>query len=377
MRPSLSPIVSSDGDWQSHPLPTGRLEVRARQGVSLHELCTFAARRNPRRGFLFVSRLLGRYMPVRPSDALAAHRALADRLPRALPGPVVFVGVAEAGIALAHGVYDTWRKRQLGVEHMFLHSTRHFESDAPVALRFEEPHSHAPSHLVHEPSDPLLADRLDRARSVVLVDDELTTGTTFGRFVESCTLRLPRLERCLHLVLTSWRETPMPARLHGVDIELHALAEAQYRWTPSRRVEIPPGVEAFESPQASLPSTEHGRFGLSGSASMPRLPTVGPEERVLVLGTEEYQYPALQVAAALEAEGVRAHFAATTRAPVLVGGGIQHCSTLPDAYDEGRTTYLYNAPLESFDRVVVVTDGPARALSRKLAEENDVELVFA
>ena len=46
-------------------LPNGILHVTAQpDAVDIDELCGFAARINPKRGFLFVSKVLGRHIPV-------------------------------------------------------------------------------------------------------------------------------------------------------------------------------------------------------------------------------------------------------------------------------------------------------------------------
>lgn len=374
---SSPPAAPAEHGWRSHHLPTGRLEVRTRRAgpLGLDALCTFASRRNPRRGFLFVSRLLGRYMPVVPSRATNAHRALAAALPPDLPGPVAFVGIAEAGIALAHGVYEAWLDGQpTSAEHLFLHSTRHPIPGEPVALTFEEPHSHAPSHLLHRPRDRALADRLERARTVVVVDDEVTTGTTLGHFIASWRRRFPAARRFIHPVLTSWCSGPLPEHLHGARLDVVALTEAEFRWTPLRTAALPPKRVALPGRDPARPASDWGRLGLAGPRA-PTPPPARPGERVLVVGTEEHQWPGLRLAAELEAAAVDARFVATTRAPVLTGAGIERAIPLSDAYDEGRETFLYNVDLAHYDRVVLVTDGPATALRRELAEEHHVQLV--
>lgn len=52
-------------------LPTGRLELKVdRCDHGLDNLVALAARQNPKRGFLFVSKVLGRHIPVKPSQML-------------------------------------------------------------------------------------------------------------------------------------------------------------------------------------------------------------------------------------------------------------------------------------------------------------------
>lgn len=49
----------------SHQIQAGSLDIEIHQdGHRLEELVTFASRLNPKRGYLFVSRVLGKHLPV-------------------------------------------------------------------------------------------------------------------------------------------------------------------------------------------------------------------------------------------------------------------------------------------------------------------------
>lgn len=153
-------------------LPTGDLGVTVdRARWPLDRMCGFAARRNPRRGFLIVSRVLGRHLPARPSEMRNSARDLAALVSADLPGPVLFLGFAETAVCLGQTVFREWRALTGREDAVFLHSTRQ-QIDAPELCRFEEPHSHASTHIVYRPALPGFA----APRSLVLVDDEVSTG---------------------------------------------------------------------------------------------------------------------------------------------------------------------------------------------------------
>ena len=60
-------MLSVAEDTRVIELPTGRLDIAIEEAVwPLDRLCAFAARENPRRGFLVVSRVLGRHLPTPP-----------------------------------------------------------------------------------------------------------------------------------------------------------------------------------------------------------------------------------------------------------------------------------------------------------------------
>src|SRR3546814_8972728 len=76
-------------------LSTGTLELVIEHAAELDAFCDFAARANPKRGFLIVSKVLGRHLPASPNAMRGAMDELGQKLPADLPGPIVFLGMAE------------------------------------------------------------------------------------------------------------------------------------------------------------------------------------------------------------------------------------------------------------------------------------------
>ena len=352
-------------------LPTGDLVVRVEAAAApLDRLCGFAARRNPRRGFLFVSRVLGRHVPVRPARMRWAHARLAARIEADLPGPVLFVGLAETAAGLGQGVHEAWRRRTGRADALFLHSTRYRLDREPLAA-FREEHSHAPAHIVYRPASPPLGGMLRRVRSVVLVDDEASTGTTFLNLSRALAAVLPRLERVTMAVLTDWcgpagrdalrAAMPVPARMAR-------LLAGSYAFAPK------PGLEAAAAPAAggdgaakdALLARDHGRLG--GQVDAARVQAMGrrlfrhPGERVLVLGTGEFTHPPYRLAGALERLGADVRFQATTRSPALVGHALECALQFTDNYGDGIANWVYNVRREAYDRVLVCHETPAETL---------------
>src|SRR5258707_14807308 len=73
--------------------------------LPLEELCGFGTRRNRKRGFLFISKVLGKHIPVRPSRMQDIHRRMARKIVD-VPGPVVVIALAETATALGQGVFE-------------------------------------------------------------------------------------------------------------------------------------------------------------------------------------------------------------------------------------------------------------------------------
>src|SRR5262249_42757041 len=121
-------------------LRCGTLRLRVEQAdLPLDTLCGFASRRSLKRGFVFVSKVLGKHYPVRPCDMHDVHRRLAEKL-TGLPGPLVMIGLAETATGLGHGVFEQWVRASGRRDGLFIHSTR-YHLHQPLALEFEESHS--------------------------------------------------------------------------------------------------------------------------------------------------------------------------------------------------------------------------------------------
>ncbi len=340
-------------------LPTGRLELSVVDADwPLERLLGFAARRNPRRGFLFVSRVLGRYSPVAPSSFRAALRALTAKIPT-FEGPVVVIGVAEAGVGLARGIHELLGRD----DALFLSSTR-YRLDEPTLACFSEPHSHAPEHHLYRPTGARERALLAEARTLIVVDDEATTGRTFTNLVSALEPCLPRMTRALQVVLTDWSAGLMPPSPDRI-----SLLRGAYRFTPSGQAVAMPDVRGRLESKSALLTTTTGRLGLSSPPDL-RLPAalddVRPDERILLLGTGELHYPAFRFAERLEARGIHARFCTTTRAPVLIGHEIRSVIDVGDCYRDPIPGYLYNCDPGDWDRIVLCHETPADCIPPRL-----------
>lgn len=130
-------------------LPSGLLSVRVnRTDIPLQALCGFGCRQNLKRGFLFVSKVLGKHYPVHPSKMRAVQRMLADKINPELPGPIVFVAMAETATCLGQAIHEEYLRRCDRNDVLFLQTTR-YHLDKEPAFVFSEEHSHATAHLVH------------------------------------------------------------------------------------------------------------------------------------------------------------------------------------------------------------------------------------
>jgi len=320
-------------------LPTGTLSLSVERATwPLDTLCDFATRRNPKRAFLIVSKVLGRHIPAAPSLMRKSMRDLAAQVPD-LPAPVLVVGLAETAVCLGQGVYEELARRP-GWDGLYVHSTRQ-QVDAPLLCRFEEPHSHASAHLIYRPE----GFDLDQVRSLVLVDDEISTGTTRANLAASLAEQLPSLERIVAASLTDWsggrdwlKRMPRPAKSAS-------LLSGRMTWQPNG-ASLEVEASAFNSTAPKLGALDQRRnFGRLGWRGEP-LPLPNPElpagAPLRVVGTGEFTYPAFLLAERLEQAGHDVVMHSTTRSPALPGGAIRHILNFRDNYAPEIANFLYN-----------------------------------
>lgn len=345
----------------------------------------FAARANPRRPYLFVSRVLGRHVPVTPAMMRETYRLLCLELGadlNTLAGPVWVIGMAETATGLGGGIADTLGRLHGRADVVFQHSTR-LPLAVPPLLTFREAHSHAPGHLLYPPT-PALAPLFTRARTLLLVDDELSTGATLENLIKAILPLMPALTRVGVVSLVDWLPAARRAALadaiagaagRPLAVSWHALITGVFAFTPSVGF-VPPTLPANVEPgpaTAPLARDDLGRRGVlvpfggfDVAASVPQ-PTPGDglgsigdggagagvgtgvgsgtaTDPLGVIGVGECALPAFLVAEALAAAGQPTTVQCTSRSPVLPGGVIAGTLPSPDPYGQGVGYYLHNPP---------------------------------
>lgn len=357
-------------------LPTGQLVLRGVAPERVAALCDFAARANPRRGFLIVSRVLGRHLPTPPQALRAAADALAAQIPGDLSGPVLFCGMAETATGLAQSVWAAWRARHPGAASAYIQSSRQIVAGARILTRFEEGHSHAASHMVQVSAqiEPALA----AARSLVIVDDECSTGSTFVEAAEALVMALPQIAAVHCASLTDWSGGGFLARMPR-PAAAHSLIAGTLVWTPGAG-QAAATLAPTANRHGTAPATGmRSRTGLLAPEAAHRAAlTAAPGERVLVLGDGEHAYEALRIAEDLAAQGAITAVQSITRTPALIGHAMQSVTTLEDAYGSGAACHVYNLLAHRPDRIIIAAEiagAQADELARWVADTGSSAMV--
>lgn len=375
------------------------------------ELYKMALRINKKRAFLFVSTVLGKHLPLRPQLPLIASALLAvtyyeqttgkqvaERavLTQALQtkdeatimrayevaqqltlnvGDALVIGFAETATALGHGVYDC-----LANTH-YIHSTREVV-DQPVTLYFEEEHSHATDQRCY--ADEALFMRGD---TIILVDDEITTGKTAMNIIASLQERFAH-KKYVVLSLLDWRTAEHEARTKdfakqlGIELQFYSLVRGTVTTSGAIALQEQPSLtgEVAQFTRVTVPKApkyqgylrDTGRFGTNASLAaycQQVAQVLAPLRtgRTAVIGTGEFMYVPMKVASYM---GEDVWYHATTRSPIYVYDAPHYPITARyqfQAPEEAAIThYIYN--VAQYDEVIIM-------LERDATDEQLAELV--
>lgn len=377
--------------------------------IPLEDLFLMAARINKKRSFLFVSKVLGKHIPILPAKGILVGHLLAarylevvrgispyqletfieqfksdvvDELPEAFikeKHEPIIIGFAETATALGHSFFEAFKKAD------FFHTTRELLSEVMPTITFEEEHSHATSHRAY-----INRGLLESDREIILVDDELTTGKTALNIIRSIHEVFPRKEYTVVSIL-DWRSAENVSRFSelekelGITIHVVNLVKGTVSPIGDANIEMEEPVhQQFIDKQQKIsyfpisnpspitlgmknidPYTHFtGRFGLtsdennSASLWMKEVARKLKDSRIgkksLVLGTGEYMYIPMKIASYM---GENIYYHSTTRSPIYPANkeryGVQNRYSFPNPEDLSVQHYVYNIQESEYDEIFI------------------------
>lgn len=333
-------------------LNTGDLEVLVNpSNYSISGLLEFASRENPKRAFIFLSKVLGKYIPCLPSEMRKTYIDLNEKIN--IKGSCLVLGVAETATGLGAGVADVLSNRSK--QRIYYAQTTRFHCDEKIAFDVFESHSHAPQHIIYDVSESI---DIESITEVVLVDDEISTGETLNKLTQGMNKYLPNLQRVHWVSLVDWISEKNEIRFSNMhcDLEIlfHSLLKGEFSFsrTTNKVIEFPSATASVLS--KALCRTDIGRKGATidklkaHSFYLPNGKIFLPEKlsyttQYVVVGTGEFIYQPFLFAEEMEACGIDVLFECTGRSPIIQGGSI---SSKLKFYDPGNKAnyYLYNLP---------------------------------
>lgn len=364
-------------------LKSGIMELDVKKSdIPLEDLCGFACRQNPKRGFLFVSKVLGKHYPVKPSTMQMVFDLLAEKIAQVTqqqPNNTLFLGFAETATGLGAGIFDSWRKRAWQPA-FYMHTTR-YDLNREKLLHFQEEHSHATGHIVFHPDEPAKK-ILDNLSTLVLVDDEITTGTTAKNFIKEFLVSQPNLKKVIIVSIKNWmgleKTNLFKEHFNGIDFQFVSLLEGSYSFTknPEYVCEAMPNVDGKIEHKDYLLKNNYGRTGLLSfpQYSFEQLTKdIDFSKTTLVLGTGEFHYPPYLLAKYLEEKSTPVWYQSTTRSPISLGHTIESKLEFSDNYSDGIPNFVYNVVPGQYEQVIICYETPKNYisdLSRQLNAHN-------
>ena len=408
---------------RSISLPRGTLDLTYQTNFSgdsknyeLEDLLGFAQRINPKRAFLFVSKVLGRHIPVAPGTMRHAFTDLANLVPDDLPKPILVIGMAETAVGLSAGVHQALQTRYPNA--LLLNSTRHAQhnddNSETLLTTFSEDHSHASQHLIYQSADKAIQAQLLVSKTLIMVDDEASTGNTCVNVVTALrNTGLTELEQVHLTTLVDWSlnqnqaqadvDDNISARLPNIDFHRHHLLSGAWQWTDA------PNPESITMP--SVDTTEAGSHTLGETGNWGRFPTLDSTDsfdnyllkfqtafnvfnqqaqfekeqfdneqlpqRILVLGSNEFVWLPFLLAEWLEtqAQNATVKFSALTRSPIALGGAINTMLSFSDNYGLGMTNFAYNVEPSNWDLIVLCVETSADSVDEMWKDLDNVLVV--
>ena len=330
------------------------------------DLLGFAERINPKRAFLFVSKVLGRHIPVSPHIMRHAFTDLAKLVPGDLPEPVLVIGMAETAVGLGAGVHQVLQQRY--PEAIYVTTTRHPVHGAPLLARFLEEHSHAQDQLLYGSPDAELQQQILNSKSIVLVDDEASTGKTFVNLIHA--LQQAGLNQISHVVTATLADWSSGIHIADLNCQSVALMTGKWQWRDAEnpiQINMPKVDTVAFGAFATLAEPTWGRLPIQDSGAHIRL-AVQPDERILVLGSGEYVWSSFLLAEYLQQQGADVKFSAITRSPIAVGHAIQSALAFSDNYGLGIQNFVYNINPQDYDRVLITVETATHSVAKSLLE---------
>lgn len=306
--------------------------------LDINNYLSVALRNNKKRKFLFVSKNLGKHIPVDPKkvDELGflVAKSYKNKYRNYKNEKQFVIGFAETATCLSHSFFN-----YLESAEYFIHTTRE-EIKELKKLEFLEEHSHAMEQNLYIDN---LKD-IQNLDEVILVDDEITTAKT-------CINMISKIQKCFKVKkfviasILNWideernKEIQETAKKLGCSIEFVYLFNGDFEFLMDNEpkdkiIKVDDNISKAVINNINLDFEEYfgykkyslytGRFGMDRQMQNKLLEIINRESKklipenkdsnVLCLGIEEFMYIPMMLSKNIEGN---VFFHSTTRSPII------------------------------------------------------------
>ena len=342
-----------------------QLNILENDYSNINDVLDFGSRNNQKRGFLFVSKILGRHINVSPSKIRESHQKLSEKIAKLkLDGPVLFIGLAETAVGLGQGVFEQYLSTKQN-KAFFIQSTRHPIKESEIAIKFEESHSHASTHWIHYPKDNDFYNSLNEIKSVVIVDDEQSTGNTAKNLLNEIIKYLtPNIKEIVIASLYDWISEDNRSNLFNefnekkINIKFVSLVNGtwEFKKNPLFNGKVPSAKN--NDLREYNPALNLGRLGINKKLEVKCnnyllkdyakiiIDDANKEKKpILILGTGECVHAPFLLAEEIERNNYPVTMQALSRSPIVIGDAFKSSIDVDSPVGGNINFYLHNAPL--------------------------------
>lgn len=331
------------------------------------ELVKIAKRENnTKRSYLVVNPLQGKHIPGSPQNILELFDELVKMISEEYKDEeLLLIGFAETATAIG-------AEAAIILDSKYIQTTREIIPNVEY-LYFAEEHSHATEQKLVKNDIDSVVGIVDR---IVFVEDEVTTGKTILNIISIMEKLYPGQFKFAVLSLLNGMSEEHIIRYQFNNINLHYLIKTSHNKYGDKAAsyqgdgiynlcnsnqEYDIEVIDVDGYVNARRLVESGRYKNACQYLWERISKKILDlckKKVLVIGTEEFMYPALYVGREIEKMGniVKCH--STTRSPISVSSEedypLKVRYELKSLYDDDRKTFIYD--IDEYDKVVIITD---------------------
>jgi len=342
--------------------------------LKIEDYLEIALRNNNKRRFLFVSKNLGKHLPVNPKqvDELGylLSKAYKVKYKNNKKENQMVIGFAETATALAHSFFA-----HLESAEFFIHTTRE-EIETIKKIEFKEEHSHATEQNLYL-NNLSIINNID---TILLVDDEITTAKTCVNMIE----QFQNIHKCNKYVIVSilnWidkkkkEEIDKKAKALNCEIEFVYLFNGSFEFEFNEENEIKDNIESntinteeIEINNINLDFEEYlgnkkylkytGRFGINRHDQEKLIKIIEREglklkpkhdkDKILAIGIEEFMYIPMMLSKEIKGD---VYYHSITRSPIIPNDKdeypIRKKYKLESFYNE-NINYIYNLNINKY-----------------------------
>ena len=339
---------------------------------------------NKKRDFLFVNKIQAKHIPTKYSDFTSLteqlyHKINTDFHPQ---GNILIIGFAETATALSA---DIMKQMHFDENHehdniWYVQTTRCNINHDYIA--FSEEHSHATEQ-------KLYLDTNINVDTIIMIDDEITTGKTIINMVDKLRAFYPDATYHCASVL-NWQNANNRQRfadnsitatalvtgsikdnLHTIDIDAEEPADITDSSISNEKMNKSPDI--YTKILTGVTSHEYIEYFTNWMLRLKS--SINKKEKTLILGTEELMYPAIILSSYSE----NAVCQSTTRSPITINHDDDYTVTsgfkMYSNYGD-YTTYLYDITPDKYDKIIVVTNNVTQNFCEqitKLGKHNHIK----